>query len=235
MKSDEFIREVNEELQQDKLKALWTQYAALIVGAVILLVGGTAGIVGWQSYSASQLQSQGEIRAAAEEAFSADDFSTAIEDYAQLGSDFGAGPATIAAFGEAAALEAQGDQAAAAERLALAGAMSDADPALKALAQLRSIQLRLDEDEPDALIAELEPLAMSGSPFSLSAREALAIIAIRADDLDLAKSTLLSIIDDAFTSDGLQARATELFAAIGGQLPEAGNVADDAESQGAAQ
>lgn len=232
MKSDEFIREVNEELQQDKMKALWNLYGAYIIGAAVLIVAGTAGTVGWQSYQNSQMQAQGELRAEATAALHRGESDEAIELFGQLGQQYGAGPGAVAAFGEAAALVRSGDAAAASDRLALLGNQSDVDTALADLAKLKSAQLRLDSDDPAALIDELEPLAAAGAPFSLAAREALAIAAIRVGDMERAEEALRSIVDDAFTSDGLQSRATELLFAIGGRLDAPGGDEEAADTDG---
>src|SRR5882672_1283577 len=45
--SDTFIREVDEELRRDQLKALWTRFAPLIIGVCVLIVAITAGYRGW--------------------------------------------------------------------------------------------------------------------------------------------------------------------------------------------
>ena len=222
VKSDEFIREVNEELQQEKLAGLWKQYGAIIIGIAVAIVAGTAGIVGWQSYSANQLQAQGETRALAEQALLEGRHDEAIQSFTALGQDFGGGPAAIAAFGEAAALQAAGNAEKAADRLAALKTQDGIDPTFADLATLQSIQLRVDSGDPTAMMAELEPLAASGSAWSLSARETLAIVAIRAGETERAKTELISVIEDAFTPAAMQSRATELLLAIGGELPSDG-------------
>lgn len=225
MKSDEFIREVNEELQQDKLKALWNQYGAFVIAGAVAIVAATAGAVGWQNYQESQMQAQGMLRAEAEAALLAGDHAKAAERFAQIETDFGAGPGALAAFGEAMALAEGGDSGEASQKLALLAEQDGIDPALASLAKLKSLQLRLDDEDPGVLVSALEALAAPGQAFSLAARETLALALIRAGETERAKETLISVIEDAFTSDSLQARATELLAAIGGRVPAAEEVA----------
>ncbi len=45
--SETFIREVDEELRRDQLKALWKGYAPFIIGVCVLIVAITAGYRGW--------------------------------------------------------------------------------------------------------------------------------------------------------------------------------------------
>ncbi len=46
-RSETFIREVDEELRRDQLKALWKRFAPLIIGVCVLVVAVTAGYRGW--------------------------------------------------------------------------------------------------------------------------------------------------------------------------------------------
>ena len=45
--SEQFIREVDEELRRAQLKAIWDRFAPLIVGVCVLVVLVTAGYRGW--------------------------------------------------------------------------------------------------------------------------------------------------------------------------------------------
>src|SRR4051812_19467922 len=45
--SEQFIREVDEELRRAQLKAIWDRFAPYIIGACVLIVVITAGYRGW--------------------------------------------------------------------------------------------------------------------------------------------------------------------------------------------
>ena len=45
--SEQFIREVDEELRRAQLKAIWDRFAPLIIGVCVLVVAVTAGYRGW--------------------------------------------------------------------------------------------------------------------------------------------------------------------------------------------
>lgn len=220
MKSDEFIREVDEELQQEKLNLFWKQYGAFVIGGAVLLVAGTAGIVGWQNWQASSLQEQGRERAAAELALAEGDFGGAAERFSAIVQSSDGGPAAIAGFGVARAHLDAGDTQAAVAALDELAERDDVEELFTHLAALQSIQLRLDTGDPQALLDEVEPLAAAGAPWQHSAREAKAVAAMRAGQNELAIETLTSVIEDALTPDALRQRASELLLALGGELPE---------------
>ena len=41
MSDDVFIREVNEEIRQDKAKALWDRFGPFVIGLALLVIAGT--------------------------------------------------------------------------------------------------------------------------------------------------------------------------------------------------
>ena len=71
MQSDGFIREVDEELQRERVARLWQRYGTIVVGAAVIVIAGTAGKVGWDAWQERQLTRQGAAFAAAETAFRA--------------------------------------------------------------------------------------------------------------------------------------------------------------------
>ena len=50
----DIFREVEEDLRQDNYKKIWDQWGSTIIGAVVLIIGGTAAFQGWQAYQNSQ-------------------------------------------------------------------------------------------------------------------------------------------------------------------------------------
>ena len=54
--SDEFIREVDEAVRQDRWLTLWKHYGNYVVAAAAVVVIVVAGGVGWQAWQESQRQ-----------------------------------------------------------------------------------------------------------------------------------------------------------------------------------
>ena len=63
----DIFREVDEELRQDKLTALWKKYGNVILGAAVLIVAVTAGVTLWKDrqHRAQEASSEAYVTAAA--------------------------------------------------------------------------------------------------------------------------------------------------------------------------
>ena len=60
MTDDGFFREVNEELRSDKVKAIWTRYGSLLIGAVIAIVVGTGVFAFYEYWTEKQASQSGD-------------------------------------------------------------------------------------------------------------------------------------------------------------------------------
>jgi hypothetical protein len=78
---------------------------------------------------------------------------------------------------------------------------------LRDLATLRAGAIRVDREDLAAIKVRLEPLAGAEQPWRHSARELLAVAAIKAGDFEAAGRYLDQIIVDAQSPPGLRARA----------------------------
>jgi hypothetical protein len=222
VKSEEFIREVDEELRRDRLGALWRRYGALVVAAALVLIAGTAAAVAW-----GQWRERAQAAEAARFAAAGSVLQTAAADaagrFAALAAEGDTGFADLARLKEAEARLAAADPAgavAAVEGLAARG--DAADPILRDLAALLAAERRLEAGEdPEALRQALEPLAAAGAPWRHQARELLALAAIRAGRLEDARTLLGELGREAGVSPSQQRRAEELLQAIGGAVPQA--------------
>lgn len=60
MSDDSFFREVNEEIRQDRAKALWDRYGALIIALAVATVLGTAAFVGYEYWTGTRSSRSGD-------------------------------------------------------------------------------------------------------------------------------------------------------------------------------
>ena len=221
MKSDEFIREVNEELQRDRLQALWRRYGALVVGVVLLVVLAVAAREGWQWWTDRRMQEEAVRFAAAEQLLATNRAAEAQAAFDALAAEADTGYAALARLREAEAARAAGDPAAAAQALERLAAGGDADPLLRDLAALLAAAAGLGGDGPTAAMRRLEPLAAPGQPWRDTARELLALAQIRAGELERARGTLLALTQEGTAAPAQQRRVQALLASIGGSPPAA--------------
>jgi hypothetical protein len=220
--SEEFIREVDEELRRDQLAKLWQRYGTLVVALAVLVVVATAAKVGWDQWRQRQMAAEALRFATAEQALSAGRGAEAAEQFAALAAEGDTGYAALARLKEAEAKLAVKDEAgavAALERLAGEGGADD--PILRDLGALLALQREIDQGDPAELARRLEPLAAGGSPWRHRARELQALVAIRAGELERARGILAELSREVGVPPTQQRRAEELLQAIGGSVPQA--------------
>ena len=76
--SEEFIREVDEELKEEKLQKLWKKIAPFVISLSLGIVLFTTSIVGWGKYSKNKNQKIGDDFSAAVELIKEKDFDTTL-------------------------------------------------------------------------------------------------------------------------------------------------------------
>ena len=222
MKSEEFIREVDEELRRDRFAKLWRRYGTLVLGLAVLIVVGTAAKVGWDQWRQRERVAEA-LRFAAAERTLADNkqAAEAAEQFAALAADGGTGFAALARLKEAEAKLAQKDESGAMAALDQLAGAADSDLILRDLATLMAVERQLDTADPAELTRTLEPLTAGDSPWRHQARELLALAAIRAGELEKARDLLGNLSREVGVAPSQQRRAAELLQAIGGSAPQA--------------
>lgn len=211
MKSDEFIREVDEELQREKLLEFGKRYGWIALAGAIGLVLATAGWVGWQRWQEQRANAEAERYAASERRAAGGDPEAvgALLDFALEASS---GFAALARL-HAAAIAA--DDEAALRALDAVAADPAADPLLKDAALLMAASRRVDRDDPAEIGRRLAPLAVDGGPWRHVARPLQAAAELRAGSREQAIATLRRIVEDAEAPASLRSRADELLEALG--------------------
>ena len=222
MADDSFIREVEQELRSDKLKALWSRFGPAIIGAVVLVVLATASWEGWKYYSTQQSNASGDRLLSAVEAIERGDLTAAEATLAELQAD-GAGRYDVLAAMLAASLSAESDPAAAIAAFQTVASDTDTPPAIADVARIRAAYLLADHGDSSEIAALVAPLIVDGEPMRHSAREALGLASWREGDRDGAAEQFRTILADTAAPNGIRIRAEEmlaLHAALGGTIPE---------------
>lgn len=211
--SDVF-KEVDEDLRRDQLDKLWRRYGAYVIAGAIAIVLATAAYVYWQNYRLKQVMAEGDaffqavmLRSASQEREAAQAFSA----LADRSSD---GYGMLARFNEAGTLADRGELAQAVDiydRLS----SSASDRTLRDIATLCSVSLSLDTVDPAELKARLDPIAAPDNPLRFSARELLALLALRKGDFAVAKQMFTELSTDKSVPQGIRTRAQEMLPTFG--------------------
>lgn len=205
----DFIREVDEEVRQDKVRRALQRYWVLIAAALALVL---IGVGAWKAYEYVTTQK-------------AEAASTQYLDALDLAHD-GKSEEAIAALKQVQSVGTPGYQLLARLRMAGETGVKDPDagaalfdgiaadpqidPALQAVAKLRAALLLLDKLPYPALKTRLDPLADANSALRNPAREMLALAALKADRPEDAGHALDAIENDASTTANLRQRAGAL-------------------------
>lgn len=211
--SDNFIREIDEEVRRDRIADLWKKYSTLIIGALVLVV---AAVGGWRFWEWRQEQAAQAVSARFEQAMRASREQRGEEaerELAEITRQTGApGYALVARFRLAAEL-AKRDASEGAKAFDALSADAAAPPLLRDVARLRSGLLKVDTTPYAELRPALEPLAASNQTFRHTAREMLGVSALRAKNFEEAGRWFDQIVVDREAPQSLRQRV-DLYLAL---------------------
>jgi hypothetical protein len=177
MSDDSFFREVNEEIRQDKARALWDRYGALVIGLAIAIVLGTAAFVAYEYWTASRASRSGDDFAQALALANEGKNDEALAALKALEADgYGAYP-VLARMRAATVMAEKGDVAG-----AVAGFDAIADDgsipmSIRDMARLRAAFVLVDNGSYVDVSQRVEQLSADTNPLRHSAREALGLSA----------------------------------------------------------
>ena len=216
--TDLLIKEVDEDLRQENLEKLWKRYGNLVVGASVALVLAVAANQGWHAWTAREkLKSSTQFSEASRlvEQGKKDDAAAIL---GKLAADGTSGYRILAELKLADLKQQTGDYSAAAalyEKIA----SGSGDETYRASAKLKAAYLKLDGADAASVEAMVQPLAVESSPWRHSAREVLALAALKAGDQPKAKDLFAKLADDTAAPQGLRARAAEMLAVLDANKP----------------
>ena len=231
-RSETFIREVDEELRRDQLKAVWKRFAPLIIGVCILVVAVTAGYRGWIWWHERQAGRAGDRFLAAIEEIQSGKRAEGEAALQAIATEGGAGYAALARLRLAGEKAGEGAKADALKDFdALADDKSLSTP-LRDIARIRAALLALDTGDLEDAKSRAEPLAVAGNPWRHAAREVLGTAAYQEGDLKAAREAFSSIQEDAQTPPDLWIRSGLMIALIDGQLAPPSEPASSGDAAG---
>ncbi len=204
--SDVF-QEIDEEVRQDQLKALWDRWGLILVASVVSIILAWTGWVMWRDH----VEAERHAESAAFEAAVLQSGDSGLAALEALAATAEPGYAAIAAFHKAGLLlAADRPEEAIAAYDGIAG--DDAASArLQGLASLMAAMTLTDLELADEARARLQPLAVDGGTWALAAREMLALLDFRAGDLDAAESAFNVLSTEAGTPGSMRQRSREML------------------------
>lgn len=211
---DHLFDEIEEDLRAERYAKLWKRYGKLVITGIVLLVASVASYQGWQAYDRQQRAEQSERFAAAAKLLSEKKPQEAQKVFSALSAEGRSGYRLLASLRQASILSEKGDHAGAQKIYDAIAADSGFDQIYRDFATLLAVLSKLDTGDPAALIQKLKPLTEDDNTWRFSAKEASALLSLRAGKQKEAYDKLVALANDATTPQGIRARALELSAAI---------------------
>ena len=208
---DSFIREVNDELRSDQMRAIWQRFGRILIGGAVLVVLATIGKVAYDYWSESQASASGDkflaaLTLARED--KADEALAALDELEREG--HGAYP-VLARMRSASLMAGTGDAEGAVKAFLAISKEGSIPPALRDAARLRAAYLLVDTGSYEDVAAEAEQLATPQNPLRHSAREVLGLSAYKHGDFARAKEWFEVIANDQQSPRNLANRAQMLL------------------------
>lgn len=215
----DIFREVDEEVRQDKAKAMLKRYGGYVMGLAILIVVSVGGFKAWQFYSLQQLEKAGAEYLANVTLIDNDKDAEAMDAFHSLAQNGSSGFHLLSKFQEAGLLAKTGK---ASEATIIYDALADdktLDESLRNLASFRAALLLSNTSTLKEVESRIGDLAKAGSPWRPSALEILAITAFRTGDLVRADQMFAELAIDPQTPRAMRTRVSAMMSIITPQLP----------------
>jgi hypothetical protein len=211
----DIFREVDEEVRRDRALEFWKRYQTLFIILAVVIVAAAGGYRYYQERQRSEAEAAGARYEGALQLTRENKISEADEAFQSIIKQGPAGYALLARFRSAADAVDTDKTKAVAIYDALASDAKLGAP-LQDVARIRAALLRLDEADQKEIETRLNPLAQAGAPFRNTARELLAVAALKREDYAAAGRYLDSIVVDAQAPQGVRQRAEALLGLVSG-------------------
>ena len=200
----DIIDEINEELKQERMQAVFAKYGKIIIGFAAAVVAIVVAIQGYGMY-------QDSVRAKAANAYfdalGQDEIGNAL---AGASGDLAGGYQMLAQFVTAAEQVALGDKAAAYDTYLALSKDASLNEIYRNFAAMLAVTNAPDDIASDVLMALVAPIAEAAGPAQGLGLELMADVALRDGDVAAAKSYIEKINQLQDVPNGLRQRAATL-------------------------
>ena len=213
--SEEFIREVDEELKEEKAAKLWKKVGPYVISFAVGIVLFTSGIVGWNNYTEMSRQQLGDDFSAAVELIKDDDFDSALIALEEITDKSSDGYVTMAKMKQASILI---DKKEIEEGLNIYSDLEKTavDQSFKDMSTILFVINALDYKSPDLLLEKIERLTNNNNSWAFSALELKAYIYVKKGEINSAKQIFQQILDKKSAPSTLAGRARDMVEYLDG-------------------
>jgi len=206
--SEEFIKEVDEDIKEEKRIKLWKKLIPYVISFSLTIILFTSGFVFWKNYTRNMNQTLGDDFTAAVDLANEDDTDAALLALDRIVDEGSDGYATIAKMKKASLLI---DKGLSDEGLSIYLDLerNAVDQSFRDIATILYVLNSMDKIAPETLIKKIEPLENS-KVWQSSALELKAFIFLKNNNKKLAKETFQSILNLKTSPSSLSTRARNM-------------------------
>jgi hypothetical protein len=212
---DPLLKEIDEELRQEKYIELWRKYGTFIIAGVVALIASVGGYQAWHSYMEESRQTAGEQFERATKLVQSGKRDNAVTAFAKLAEEGPSGYALLAKFEQAAILGREGNKTSAAAIYRTIANDDSYNVTYRDLATLLGTLQEMESSDPVVLIQRLAPLTGADNPWRYTARELTGILAYRKGDVDQARSLFTALSNDNLAPAGVRERSAAMMGILG--------------------
>lgn len=209
--TDLLIREVDEDLRQDQMNALWRRYSTLFYGAAIAIVVGVALWQVWQNWQLRQSIAASDKYVSALTLAENGKKEDAVKQLALLAEDGTKGYRLLARLKQAELLISNGDTNGALSLYQSIGNDGSVDQIYRDMAKIKAAYISLDSTDPALMDHQVEPLTAESNAWRFQAREIQALDALKRGETTRASDLYKGLADDIAAPQGIRARAAEML------------------------
>jgi len=218
MAEDSFIREVNEDVRQERISAFWHRYGSVLIGGAIAIVLGTAVFQGYSAWVDRKAARIGDSFLEISDISDASGYDAVLAKLDEIEkSGFGAYPA-LAEMRRASVLVAQDNKAGAVAVFDAVAANPSTPRILKDMASVRAAYILVDTGLFEDVEKRVKSLASDIDPMRFAARETLGFAAWKAGRIEDAVYYFGKIREDkGVAGEGFYQRADMMLNLIRGR------------------
>lgn len=207
------FQEIEEDLQRQKVEALWKKYGPFLLGTALVIVLATAAFSGWKTYATNRRQKDTAALVSIVETAKKEEKIARYEEFVKKKD--GTVQAVLARFYAAEAALAEGKKERAITFYDALADDKDVEPVFRGLADVLSVLTQIDDGNAAALEARLKPLMNGGAWHSL-AQELSGHLAVREGDKEKAKRIFAELLGRKDLTPGIQRRAADMYQWLNG-------------------
>lgn len=208
---DAFIREIDEELKNEKIKKIWDKYGLFIIIFVVAAVFAAVSFESFQAWKDKRNQEMSDTFAYALNLQNQGRYAEAKEVLVSLQNSDRGIYSDIAKMQEASLLVEQNQLQDAMKVLENITQNEDFNPQIRDIATLKLASFKLKDAPAEEIKTLLAPLTADQSVWKNTAKELLAMLAVREKDFQGAKNLYQEISESPEAADTLKARAQDMI------------------------